>query len=119
MRRYSKEWRFFCSGKSASQSPLTVSSSAFSSKGCFMPGVSTSVPLTVSALPSVSLTASLKLGRLSSQTICRFLKWLPSLSSMKANVLLSRSVRTQPLTVICVPWAGVSENRVEMSVVCM
>ena len=37
-----------------------------------------------------------EVGRLSSQTTCTFLKKLPSLISIKAKALLSRSVRTQP-----------------------
>ena len=65
-----------------------------------MPGVSTSSPVTRMALPSVILTALAK-SRVwpSSRTIWRFLKQVPSLSSMKPNALLSRTVRTQPDTV--------------------
>ena len=87
--------------------PTMDTVSALSSKGWGMSGVSFKMPSASMALPRVTLTISRKPGTDSSSTICRGLKKVPSFREMKANALLSRTVRTQPLTRTRAPSAGV------------
>ena len=87
--------------------PTTFTVSAFSSKGWGMSGVSLRTPSASMALPRVTFTISRKPGTVSSSTICRGLKKVPSFKEIKAKALLSRTVRTQPLTRTRSPSAGV------------
>ena len=59
VRRNSTVWRFFCSGYSGGQLPSSWTLSAFTSSGCFAPGVSTTRPVTRMLVPTPALATSL------------------------------------------------------------
>jgi len=59
VRRNSTVCRFFCKGYSGPHAPRMAMALAFTSKGCFAPGVCTSVPSTFSDVPTPALATSL------------------------------------------------------------
>ncbi len=103
VRRYSIEWRFGWIGKSGVDGPSTAISAACTSKGCLASGVSTSVPVTMTAAPMFSLEISVKFGSSAPYTICTWEKNVPSERLMKPKFLLARRLRTQPPTLTVCP----------------
>ena len=86
------------------EAPSTTISEAWISKGCLASGVASNVPVTRRAAPTFWEAISLKLSIFpSSNTIWTPLKDVPSLRSIKPNVLESRIDRAQPQTVTVFP----------------
>ena len=100
VRKYSKEWRFFCNGYSGADPPSIVTSSACISKGCFACGVATRSPVTITAAPTFNLEISSKFSMLSWYTTCKVSKKLPSFITRKPKLLESRIFLSHPPIVI-------------------
>ena len=96
VRRNSRVCLFFWRGYSAGQLPSTSMLAAFISGVPFLP--STTSPVTRSEVPSLRASSSASPEALSI-TICKCLRVVPSLSSIKATFFESLEVLTQPQTV--------------------
>ncbi len=94
--KYSKVCLFFWSGYSLLDSPSITIFVALISKGCLLPGVNTSFPSTIIDELILNFSISLKFSRLSSNTTWRFLKKLPSLTSIKPKALELLKVLIHP-----------------------
>ena len=120
-RKYSIDILFFCSGySSGGHTPRQVNFSRVTSTACPEAGDGTRSPSARTEAPVFSFLSSASIesafalsdGLLRSKVSWIFAKQLPSLTCMKTRFLESRTVRTQPHTVMFFP-SG-SETRMSL-----